>query len=359
MTMSTRAVAALGLSCLLTLAACGGTPAASPSASGATAASATQVAVTNCGAEVSYPAPVTRIHAHDSGIISIVLATGAGSSLTSISSLDRDRATVARYYGTQDLDRVKDVATSLPSLESLIALNPQVVFAGWNYGFKEGGVTPDRLTANGITPYLLTESCRPAAGQKQRGVMPPWDALRTDLANIGKITGHEKEAAAAIADLDTRLAALQSAPQAATKPSILLFDSASDTVFTSGNKAGPQAVIDAAGGVNVMADVDDSWTKVSWERVAQTRPDFIAFVEYGSQTFAEKVALLESNPATKDLPAVKEKRFLNLPYTMWVSSPLNIPAAEQLRARLEQANLGPKSQLAAPKFDDHVAVSTT
>ncbi len=38
-------------------------------------------------------------------------------------------------------------------------------------------------------------------------------------------------------------------------------------------------------------------------------------------------------PATKNLSAVKEGRFPSLPVVPWVSSPLNVDTAENLRAR--------------------------
>lgn len=133
---------------------------------------------------------------------------------------------------------------------------------------------------------------------------------------------------------------------------MLLFDSAKGAVFTSGRYGGPQGIIDAAGAANLAADVADTWTTVSWEKVATAKPDFIAFVHYGQQTMADKIAQLEANPATRDLPAVQEKRYLNLPYAAWTSSPLNVDAAENLRKALEEASLLPASQI-TPRHDLH------
>lgn len=60
--------------------------------------------------------------------------------------------------------------------------------------------------------------------------------------------------------------------------------------------------------------------------------------------------MLKSNPATKDLPAVTEERFLNLPIPAWTSSPLNINSAEQLRKALEEHGLVPASDI-EPEHD--------
>ena len=58
---------------------------------------------------------------------------------------------------------------------------------------------------------------------------------------------------------------------------------------------------------------------------------------------AQKVAVLKARAGVKDLPAVREGRFLNLPYAMWTSGPLNIEAAEQAREALEGWGLVPRS----------------
>lgn len=104
-----------------------------------------------------------------------------------------------------------------------------------------------------------------------------------------------------------------------------------------------QAILEAGGGHNAMVDLKDTWTEVPWESLAASKPDAFVFVDYPGQTFAQKVAVLKANPATRDLPAVKEDRFLNLPYAMWTSGPLNIDAAEEVRSTLEKWGMVPTS----------------
>ncbi|AEX45822.1 ABC transporter substrate-binding protein [Corynebacterium diphtheriae bv. mitis] len=89
-----------------------------------------------------------------------------------------------------------------------------------------------------------------------------------DIANFGKITGHEDTADSVVKDLDSRLDALKKAPQADKVPTAFVFDSGSDIVFTSGKFGAPQAIIEAAGGRNGAEEVEDTWTTVSWEQLA-------------------------------------------------------------------------------------------
>lgn len=293
---------------------------------------AASLTITNCNQQVSYPGTINKIFANDASMIGSLLSIGAGKELVGVSGLNHNRAAFESHYGADVLTGVEEVGSSMPSMETIIAKGPQLVAAGWNYGFIQGaGVNPDKLKSNGIDSYVLTASCLQQDGQKARGIMDPWAALNEDIANLGKITGHTDKAQQVLDDLKARKEKLENAPQAEKRPNVLLFDSASKQVLSSGNLGEPQAIINTAGGRNVMDDVADTWTNVSWERIAETNPDVIAFNDYGEQSFAEKVALLEASDAAKNTPAVKNKRYLNLSYAMWVGNPLNMDAAEQLR----------------------------
>lgn len=332
------AVAALGIG---TLAGCG---------TSTTSATGDTVTVTNCGHEVSFEQPLNRLFVNDGGMIAIALAAGAHDNIVAVSTMARDTAVLRLKYGPQ-VDSLNEVTNEQPTLENIVAAKPQVLYAGYNYGMSESrGITPEILATHGIDVYQLSEACRQTDGQAQRGTMDPWVALDTDLRNLGTITGHPEQGAAAAADVATRLKALRAAPRPDRTPTVFVFDSVSDTIFSSGAFGGPQGIIDAAGARNATEDVKDTWTAVSWERITTADPDVIVFVDYPGQSVEQKIAALRSNPASRNLKAVRENRFVNLPYAMWVSSPLNIDAAETLRSVLEKHGLAPKSTI-TPTLD--------
>ncbi|MBF6330097.1 ABC transporter substrate-binding protein [Nocardia transvalensis] len=309
--------------------------------------------VRNCGEDVRFPSPAKRMFVNDGNLISMALALGAQDSVVAVSSLQRDADTLRRHYGDV-VDRLKQVAPEYPSRETVLAQRPDVMVAGWSYGYDESkDLTPDSLRKNGVAAYVLTESCRQREGDKPRGIVDPWTALRTDLTDLGAITGRTDRATELTADLDRRLDALHRAPRGERAPTVFVFDSASDTVFSSGKFGAPQAILDASGARNALDDVADTWTAVSWERLAAADPDAIVFVDYPKQSFDQKVELLRAKPGINRLRAVTEQRFLNLPYALWTSGPLNIDAAEQIRAQLERWNLLPPSDI-RPQADDTV-----
>ncbi|MDO4784565.1 MAG: ABC transporter substrate-binding protein [Propionibacteriaceae bacterium] len=339
-------LAALALVPVLALGACS-PQTSTPAASSSPAASATpaSVTVTNCGTELTLPATAKKLYVNDGNIIALALAAGASKEITAVSSLNRDKEILIAKYGAETVNGLNEVSKDYPTMESILAARPDLVVAGWNYGFSEGkNLTPDLLKEKGISSYLLTESCR-QEGTTKRGLVDPWEAVRIDVNNLGALTGHADEAKAVVKDMDDRLKALNEAPKPEKKPVVFVFDSAKDTIFTSGFFGAPNAIIDTAGGVNAVADLQDTWTPVSWEKLATAKPDIFAFVEYPAQSFEEKVQILKTHPVTKDLPAVVNERFVNLPYAMWTESPLNIDAAEYLRKSLEKHELVPASQI--------------
>ena len=341
-TRRARAVAWLTLP-LIALSACSSP--SQPTASSSSSAEGTgQVTVTNCGKELTLPSSAKKMYVNDGNIIALALAAGGAKEITAVSSMGRDVPILKAKYGAETIDGLNDVSKEYPTLESVVANTPDLMVAGWNYGFSEEKITPDILSEKGIPSYVLTESCRQEDSAK-RGVVDPWEAVRTDITNLGTITGHSDVAKAAVDDMDTRLKAVQGATQPEKKPVVFVFDSVKDNVFTSGKYGAPQAIIEAAGGTNATADVDDTWTTVNWERLATANPDVIALVEYPGQSYQEKIDALKAHPTTKDLPAVQEERFVNLPYAMWTESPLNIDAAEYLRKAFEKHGLAPASDV--------------
>ncbi|MDO4632047.1 MAG: ABC transporter substrate-binding protein [Corynebacterium sp.] len=302
------------------------------------------ITLTNCGEEKTYMA-TNNLMVNDGNIIAMVLAAGGRENIKWVSSLDDDADILKAKYG-QDAENLESVSDNMPSLEEIVAKHPDVMVAGWNYGFTEGkNLTPDALKQHDINSYILTESCR-QPGTTKRGVVDPWKAVEDDVTNFGKLTGHEDTAAAVVKDQQERLAALNAAPKPEKTPVTFVFDSAKDSIFTSGKFGGPQAIIEAAGGKNAADSIEDTWTDVGWEFLTEQNPDVFVMVDYPGQTFEEKVKILKERETTKDLPAVKENRFINLPYAMWTSSPLNIDAAEYVRKAYEKFGLAPSSDVA-------------
>ncbi|MEB0093589.1 ABC transporter substrate-binding protein, partial [Pseudomonas sp. CCI4.2] len=111
-----------------------------------------------------------------------------------------------------------------------------------------------------------------------------------------------------------------------------LYDSGEDRAMTSGRLAMPQALIEAAGGRNVLDDIDASWTRVNWESVVERNPEVIVIVDYGDVTAEQKERFLLNNPALQSIDAIRNKRFIVIPYVAATPGIDNIEAVETLAA---------------------------
>ncbi|MFC4332739.1 ABC transporter substrate-binding protein [Streptomyces andamanensis] len=333
--MRTLPAAALCLAAALTATATGcGAHVEKAPAAGASA-SATAVTLTNCGTPVTYDKVPERVVTNDVGITELMFALGLEDRMAGYAMPD-DKGDLDAVPYKDAYRKVKWLSKDQLTKENVLDARADLVFAGWNYGFREdGGFTPDSLKKLGIPSYILTESCHNGRSKTSRGIMPPLDALYADLTNLGRLFGVEQRAARLIADYRKQIADVRAqAPQGAERPRVFLYDSGQDQPFTAGRYAAPEQIITEAGGVNVMHDAADSWTTVGWESVVDRDPDVIVICDYGDVSAEQKKKFLLSYAPLRDVSAVKNRRIFVLDYVDLVESPRNPSAVARLGAYL-------------------------
>ncbi|MEU5634603.1 ABC transporter substrate-binding protein [Streptomyces rishiriensis] len=301
-----------------------------------TATDASQpVTLTNCGRTVTYDKVPERVVTNDVGITELMFALGLEDRMAGFAMPD-DKGDLTGVPWKDGYDKVKWLSKDQLTKENVLDARADLVFAGWNYGFREdGGFTPEALDKLGIPSYILTESCRNGRTDSSRGIVPPLDALYTDLANLGVLFGVERRAAKLIADFRRQTAEVRAKiPAGAERPGVFLYDSGQDQPFTSGRFAAPDQIISEAGGVNVMHDVRDSWTTVGWESVVARDPDVIVICDYGDVSARRKRDFLLAYAPLRNVSAVKNRRVFVLDYVDLVESPRNPSAVARLGAYL-------------------------
>jgi iron complex transport system substrate-binding protein len=155
------------------------------------------------------------------------------------------------------------------------------------------------------------------------------DDTYNDLRNLGRIFDVQDRADALIARMQAQVAAVQKTLPA-TQPRVFLYDSGEDRAMTSGRLGMPQALIAAAGGRNILDDVDASWTRVNWETVVERNPQVIVIVDYSEITAEQKIQFLLDNPALQSVDAIKQRRFIVIPYVQATPGIDNVLAVETL-----------------------------
>ncbi|MBL0795056.1 MULTISPECIES: ABC transporter substrate-binding protein [unclassified Pseudomonas] len=280
--------------------------------------------IQSCNREVTFKQAPKHAVSHDINMTQMMLALGLKSKMAGYSGVSGWKSVTPEMQSL--LDGLPELAAKYPSVETLLNANVDFFFAGWDYGMRVGGdLTPQTLQPLGINVYELTESCafvmkRPAA---------TLDDTYNDLRNLGKIFDVQDRANALIADMQSQVAEIRK-DLPAEKPRVFLYDSGEDRAMTSGRLGMPQALIDAAGGRNVLDDVEASWTRVNWETVVERNPQVIVIVDYSEITAEQKIEFLLKNKALQSVDAIKNQRFIVIPYVQATPGIDNVLAVETL-----------------------------
>lgn len=286
---------------------------------------AAETTVQSCNRTVAFDAPPERAISNDVNLTEMMLVLGLADRMvgyTGISgwkTLDEEmRAGVAE---------LPELSAKYPTKEVLVGADADFFFAGWNYGMKVGGeVTPETLEPFGIQVYELTESCTHIMDKEKASI----EDMYIDLINLGAIFDVEDKAAELVEGYRADLAAFTDELETGAPLRVFVYDGGEDTPFTAGRHAMPTALIEAAGGINIMEDFEKSWATVTWEEVVERNPEVIIIVNYGEVTAEQKREFMMSNPAFADLDAVKNDRFVTLEYVEATPGPRNIQAIKTL-----------------------------
>lgn len=264
--------------------------------------------IKSCNREVTFTQAPKHALSHDINMTQMMLALGLKPRMAGYSGISGWKAVTPEMQGT--LEGLPELAAKYPSVETLLNANVDFFFAGWDYGMRIGGdLTPQTLQPLGINVYELSESC--AFVMKR----PPASLEDTynDLRNLGRIFDVQDRANALIASMQAQVVDIRK-DLPAEKPRVFLYDSGEDRAMTSGRLGMPQALIDAAGGRNILEDVDASWTRVNWESVVDHNPQVIVIVDYSEITAEQKIQFLLGNKALQSVDAIKHQRFIVIPY---------------------------------------------
>ncbi|MEP3345211.1 MAG: ABC transporter substrate-binding protein [Litoreibacter sp.] len=287
-----------------------------------------QVTVQSCDRKVTFDAPPKAAISNDVNLTEMMLVLGLADNMVGYTGISGWKTLDETM--TNGVKELPELASKYPSKEVLIGADADFYFAGWNYGMKVGGeVTPRTLEPFGIKTYELTESCI-HVGEKSAASM---DDMYNDLRNLGAIFEVSERADSLIDGYKTELAGfVETLPALDAAPRVFVYDSGEDVPFTAGRYAMPNALIEAAGGVNIMNDFEKSWATVGWEAVVERNPEVIVIVNYGDVTADQKRAFMMSNPAFADIDAVRNDRFVVLEYVEATPGPRNIKAVKTLAA---------------------------
>ncbi len=255
----------------------------------ATSAAAFPVTVKSCNREVTFDAAPKAAISNDVNLTEMMLVLGLRDHMAGYTGISGWKTLDPEMR--EGVAELPELSAKYPSKEVLAGADADFFFAGWNYGMKVGGeVTPETLEPLGIKTYELTESCI-FVGPKAKSSM---EDMYNDILNLGAIFGVEDKAKALVEGYKAKLAEVTAKVDHTNPLRVFVYDSGEDTPFTAGKYAMPTALIEAAGGVNIMDDLDKSWATVAWEPVVERNPQVVVIVNYGDVTAEQKIAFMKA-----------------------------------------------------------------
>jgi iron complex transport system substrate-binding protein len=317
---------------LLLTAACG-----SSSDAGADA-SDSPVSVVNCGRKVSLDRPVQRVVSVNQPATELLLTLGLADRIVGAGLGDTNVLPGLQKH----LKGLNLFSDEFPSFESVLATEPDLVYATFDYTFTGEGIADrEKFAELGIDVYQSPSECTGQDAEQTKRLT--LDDLYAEIGGVATLFGVKPRGDVLVSDLKRRAATAADGLDAKGVTTAWWYSS-TKTPYFAGCCGAPSIMTRAVGTTNVFDDLDQLWPEVSWESLVDRDPDVLVLADLtrGSEgdTAAAKIAFLESNPATRELTAVKRKRYIILPGTTMDPSIRNVNGIEKVAQRLRDLGLG-------------------
>lgn len=255
------------------------------------------------GRKVQVPEKVESVVSLAPNLTEIIFAVGAGGDLVGVT-------TFCNYPPeAKSIKKVSD--TQKPNIESIIALEPQIVFVSTASQLEAFTKTLDRqkIAVCVTNPNSL-------------------DDIYRSIETIGDITGHKEKAEKLVQELKGRVAAARGPIQYGSVPKVFV-QIDRDTLYTAGRDSYITDLVARAGGVSATADLPTAYPTISRETALAMNPDVIVISESDNNR--------EPNEAFRNSPAVKNRRVYRIDSDLLSRpGPRVVDALEQIAEKLKK-----------------------
>ncbi|MBW5425915.1 ABC transporter substrate-binding protein [Streptomyces sp. BG9H] len=342
--------AGLLASATLALTACGdggGSAQNSAAGSGGKSAEGYPVTVASCGKEAKVGAPPQRAVSLDQGSTEILLSLGLADRMVGTGTWTDP---VLKNLAKENA-KVERLADRYPSLEKVLAKEPDFVSASFLYTVGKGGVADrTKFTELDVPVYVSPTDCagkdNDGGGDGKRVKTLTMDTVYGEVRDLAKVFDVEERGEKLIAGLKSRVtkAAKDIKAADASDTTVLYWFANSDAPYMAGCCGAPGIITRELGVKNVFDDTREEWPQINWETVADRDPDVLVIGDLtrksqSAESAAAKIKFLESNPATKNLTAVKKKRYVLLSGQAMNPTIRTVDGIEQVAAGLRKFGL--------------------
>ncbi|KPC80999.1 MULTISPECIES: ABC transporter substrate-binding protein [Streptomyces] len=308
---------ALTVAGLVVLTACGGGVSSSAGDAADRAAEGYPVTLKNCGRTVTVDSAPRHAVSLNQGSTEILLSLGLADRLDATATwtdpvmkgLEKDEATVPRIAGNQ------------PSSEKVLAEEPDFVSASFESTLGRGGVASrDQFEELGVPTYLSPTDCagkdNTGSGDGARTERLTMDAVYGEVRDLAEVFGVPERGEKLVTGLRDRIDRA-TADVDASDATLLYWFANAEAPYLAGCCGAPGIITEELGAENVFDDTKEEWPQINWETVADRNPDVLVIGDLTrrsqtAESAGKKIEFLESNPATKNLDAVRHKRYVLL-----------------------------------------------
>ncbi|GAA2174337.1 ABC transporter substrate-binding protein [Agrococcus versicolor] len=297
-----RSIPAVALVAALALAGCSSSDApAAPSSDAPPASADAATSVTNCGVDAAFETPPERVVTIKSSTTEALIALGLADRIVGTAFQD------GPLPDGLDVDEPLPVIDErMPGAESVLALEPDLIFSGWESAFAADAVgTRAELAELGVATYVWPTACMSADAPTE----VTFDDIAAEVEQIADI--FDVDASGVLADQEEMLADIAPDDRDLTA---LWWSSGTETPYVGAGQGAPELIMDTAGLTNIADDLEGGWSPYGWESVLAADPDVLVIVDSDWNTAANKIAYLEADPTLSQLTAVQERRYVIVPF---------------------------------------------
>ncbi|MGW1202559.1 ABC transporter substrate-binding protein [Streptomyces cyaneofuscatus] len=309
--------AALFAAGVVLLTACGGGTTNSSADGGGDKADGFPLTLKNCGRTVTVKAPPQRAVSVDQGSTEILLSLGLADRLAGTATWS-DPVMKGLEKANKGVERISE---NRPSSEKVLDKEPDFLSASFASTLAKGGVAPrEQFEKLGVPTYISPADCigkdNSGGGDGARTAPLTMDSVYTEVRELSQVFGVPERGDALVKKLRARVAKATDSIDG-SKASLLYWFSDSKAPYLAGCCGAPGVITRELGAKNVFDDTHDEWPQISWETVADRNPDVLVIGDLSrtmqtAESAEKKIEFLESNPVTRTMDAVKNRRYVLL-----------------------------------------------
>ncbi|MFF3093170.1 ABC transporter substrate-binding protein [Streptomyces cyaneofuscatus] len=312
-----RTAALFAAGAVLLTACGGGTTNSSADGGGGDKADGFPLTLKNCGRTVTVKAPPQRAVSVDQGSTEILLSLGLADRLAATATWS-DPVMKGLEKANQGVERISE---NRPSSEKVLDKEPDFLSASFASTLAKGGVAPrEQFEKLGVPTYISPADCigkdNSGGGDGARTAPLTMDSVYTEVRELSQVFGVPERGDALVKKLRARVAKATDGIDG-SKASLLYWFSDSKAPYLAGCCGAPGVITRELGAKNVFDDTHDEWPQISWETVADRNPDVLVIGDLSrtmqtAESAEKKIEFLESNPVTRTMDAVKNRRYVLL-----------------------------------------------